>query len=74
MVQLLEEKIQQAVTKHAKLKVKQNEDLKIDQGLDSASIKTLCDQLAETLHQLTNQTEQGNSYADIYFACFAVHI
>jgi hypothetical protein len=60
-INLLEGKLQQAVNENAKLKVKQTEDLKLWQGLDSklSSTKTLCDQLTETLQQLASQTEQG---------------
>ena len=57
------------MNENAKLKVKQNEDSKLWQGLDSkiSSTKTLCDQLTETLQQLASQTEQGNVHGDIYF-------
>ncbi|KAG2572504.1 hypothetical protein PVAP13_7KG182900 [Panicum virgatum] len=60
-INLLEGKLQQAVNENAKLKVKQNEDSKLWQGLDSkiSSTKTLCDQLTETLQQLASQTEQA---------------
>jgi len=60
-IDLLEGKLQQAVNENAKLKVKQTEDSKLWQGLDSklSSTKTLCDQLTETLQQLASQTEQG---------------
>lgn len=60
-INLLEGKLQQAVNENAKLKVKQTEDSKLWQGLDSklSSTKTLCDQLTETLQQLPSQTEQG---------------
>lgn len=73
-ISLLEGKLQQAVNENAKLKVKQNEDSKLWQGLDSkiSSTKTLCDQLTETLQQLASQTEQGNIYGDIYFAPFVL--
>ena len=58
------------MNENAKLKVKQNEDSKLWQGLDSkiSSTKTLCDQLTETLQQLASQTEQGNVHGEIYFA------
>ncbi|RLM66643.1 hypothetical protein C2845_PM16G09450 [Panicum miliaceum] len=60
-INLLEGKLQQAVNENAKLKVKQKEDSKLWQGLDSkiSSTKTLCDQLTETLQQLASQTEQA---------------
>lgn len=69
-INLLEGKLQQAVNENAKLKVKQNEDSKLWQGLHSkiSSTKTLCDQLTETLQQLASQTEQGNIYGDVHFA------
>lgn len=52
-------------------KLKQTEDSKLLQGLDSkVSTKTLCDQLTETLQQLASQTEQGNIYGEIY-SCIA---
>ncbi|XP_062178775.1 synaptonemal complex protein ZEP1-like isoform X2 [Phragmites australis] len=52
------EGLQQAVNESAKLK--QTEDSKLLQGLDSKiSTKTLCDQLTETLQQLASQTEQA---------------
>ncbi|KAG8082174.1 hypothetical protein GUJ93_ZPchr0014g47544 [Zizania palustris] len=60
-INLLEAKLQQAVNENAKLKVKQTEDSKLWQGLDSkvSSTKTLCDQLTETLQQLASQTERA---------------
>ncbi|KAL6845727.1 hypothetical protein ACP4OV_024302 [Aristida adscensionis] len=60
-ISLLEGKLQQAVNENAKLKVKQTEDSKLWQGLDSklSSTKTLCDQLTETLQQLASQTERA---------------
>ncbi|WVZ85899.1 hypothetical protein U9M48_032757 [Paspalum notatum var. saurae] len=60
-INLLEGKLQQALNENAKLKVKQTEDSKLWQGLDSkvSSTKTLCDQLTETLQQLARQTEQA---------------
>ena len=56
---------------NAKLKVKQTEDSKLWQGLDSgaSSTKTLCDQLTQTLQRLAREKEQGSIYGDIYFAC-----
>lgn len=50
-----------------KLKVKQTEDSKLWQGLDSkvSSTKTLCDQLTETLQQLASQAERGNACGGI---------
>uniref|UniRef100_A0A0D9ZLJ1 Uncharacterized protein n=1 Tax=Oryza glumipatula TaxID=40148 RepID=A0A0D9ZLJ1_9ORYZ len=60
-INLLEAKLQQAVNENAKLKVKQTEDSKLWQGLDSkvSSTKTLCNQLTETLQQLASQTERA---------------
>ncbi|KAF8714917.1 hypothetical protein HU200_027453 [Digitaria exilis] len=60
-INLLEGKLQQGVNENAKLMVKQNEDSKLWQGLDSkiSSTKTLSDQLTETLQQLASQTEQA---------------
>ncbi|KAK3144682.1 hypothetical protein QOZ80_4AG0316300 [Eleusine coracana subsp. coracana] len=59
-INLLEAKFQQAVNENL-LKVKQIEDSKLWQGLDSkvSSTKTLCDQLTETLQQLATQTERA---------------
>ncbi|XP_072989861.1 synaptonemal complex protein ZEP1-like isoform X2 [Typha latifolia] len=58
LIHVLESKLQQAVNENAKLKVKQTEDSKLWQGLDSklSSTKTMCDQLTETLQQLAGQT------------------
>lgn len=60
-INLLEAKLQQAVNENVKLKVKQTEDSKLWQGLDSkvSSTKTLCDQLTETLQQLASQAERA---------------
>lgn len=57
---MLEAKLQQAVNENMKLKVKQTEDSKLWQGLDSkvSSTKMLCDQLTETLQQLASQAER----------------
>ena len=64
---MLEAKLQQAVNENVKLKVKQTEDSKLWQGLDSkvSSTKTLCDQLTETLQQLASQAERGNVCAGV---------
>ena len=58
---MLEAKLQQAVNENMKLKVKQTEDSKLWQGLDSkvSSTKMLCDQLTETLQQLASQAERA---------------
>ncbi|XP_062186272.1 synaptonemal complex protein ZEP1-like [Phragmites australis] len=60
-ISLLEGKLQQAVNENVKFKVKQTEDSKLWQGLDSklSSTKTLCDQLTETLQQLASHTERA---------------
>ncbi|ERN14620.1 synaptonemal complex protein ZEP1 isoform X1 [Amborella trichopoda] len=53
-IHALEAKLQDASNENAKLKVKQKEDSKLWNGLDSklSSTKTLCDQLTETLQHL----------------------
>lgn len=58
---VLEEKLQNAYNENAKLKVKQKEDEKLWNGLDSkfSSTKTLCDQLTETLQHLAGQVQEG---------------
>ncbi|XP_073304796.1 synaptonemal complex protein 1-like [Primulina huaijiensis] len=60
-IQVLEEKLQTALNENAKLKVKQKEDEKLWKGLDSKFFltKTLCDQLDETLQQLTVQVHDA---------------
>ncbi|WOL19922.1 synaptonemal complex protein ZEP1-like isoform X1 [Canna indica] len=57
-IHVLETKLQQAFNENAKLKVKQTEDTKLWEGLDSkiSSTKTMCDQLTETLQKLADQT------------------
>jgi len=59
---MLEEKLQTALNENAKLKVKQKEDEKLWQGLESklSSTKTLCDQLTETLQVLASQVQDGS--------------
>lgn len=68
-INIIEGKLQQALNENAKLKVKQTEDSKLWQGLDSklSSTKTLCDQLTETLQQLASQTEQGKFWWYLLF-------
>ncbi|KAL0360188.1 UNVERIFIED_CONTAM: Synaptonemal complex protein 1 [Sesamum radiatum] len=58
-IHVLEEKLQNAFNENAKLKVKQKEDEKKWEGLESkfSSTKTLCDQLTETLQQLNVQVQ-----------------
>uniref|UniRef100_A0A803N0N5 Synaptonemal complex protein 1 n=1 Tax=Chenopodium quinoa TaxID=63459 RepID=A0A803N0N5_CHEQI len=58
-IHVLEEKLQAACNENAKLKVKQKEDEKHWQGLESkfSSTKTLCDQLSETLQLLACQVQ-----------------
>ncbi|KMT19867.1 hypothetical protein BVRB_1g009160 isoform A [Beta vulgaris subsp. vulgaris] len=60
-IHLLEEKLQTACNENAKLKVKQKEDEKIWQGLESkfSSTKTFCDQLTETLQFLACQVQDA---------------
>ena len=60
----LEEKLQNAFNENAKLKVKQKEDEKLWNGLESkfSSTKTLCDQLTETLQQLSSQVHDGITF------------
>ncbi|KAL0314273.1 UNVERIFIED_CONTAM: Synaptonemal complex protein ZEP1 [Sesamum angustifolium] len=57
-IHVLEEKLQNAFNENAKLKVKQKEDEKLWEGLESkfSSTKTLCDQLTETLHRCYDKT------------------
>ncbi|KAL0351441.1 UNVERIFIED_CONTAM: Synaptonemal complex protein 1 [Sesamum calycinum] len=58
-IHVLEEKLQNAFNENAKLKVKQKEDEKLWEGLESkfSSTKTLCDQLTETLQLLNVQVQ-----------------
>ncbi|XP_074263018.1 synaptonemal complex protein 1-like [Silene latifolia] len=60
-IHVLEEKLQIAFNENAKLKVKQKEDEKLWQGLESkfSSTKTLCDQLTETLQFLACQVQDA---------------
>ncbi|KAH9624455.1 hypothetical protein KSS87_008145 [Heliosperma pusillum] len=60
-IHVLEEKLQSAFNENAKLKVKQKEDEKLWQGLESkfSSTKMLCDQLTETLQVLAIQVQDG---------------
>lgn len=72
-VRALEEKLQNAFNENAKLKVKQQEDEKLWKGLESkfSSTKTLCDQLTETLQQLSGLVQAGEAflYSFIHFMC-----
>lgn len=63
-IRALEEKLQNAFNENAKLKVKQKEDEKLWNGLESkfSSTKTLCDQLTETLQHLSSQVHDGTNY------------
>lgn len=63
-IRALEEKLQNAFNENAKLKVKQKEDEKMWNGLESkfSSTKTLCDQLTETLQQLASQVHDGTYF------------
>ncbi|XP_059631354.1 synaptonemal complex protein 1-like [Cornus florida] len=60
-VRALEEKLQNAYNENAKLKVKQKEDEKLWNGLESkfSSTKTFCDQLTETLQYLAAQVQDA---------------
>ncbi|KAL9234262.1 hypothetical protein vseg_009150 [Gypsophila vaccaria] len=60
-IHVLEEKLQTAYNENAKLKVKQKEDEKLWQGLESkfSSTKTFCDQLTETLQVLACQVQDA---------------
>ncbi|CAO2834367.1 unnamed protein product [Amaranthus hypochondriacus] len=60
-IHVLEEKLQAACNENARLKVKQKEDEKLWQGLESkfSSTKTLCDQLTETLQLLASQVQDS---------------
>ncbi|XP_057975116.1 synaptonemal complex protein 1-like isoform X2 [Malania oleifera] len=60
-IRTLEEKLQNAFNENARLKVKQKEDEKLWKGLESkfSSMKTLCDQLMETLQQLAGQVQEA---------------
>lgn len=63
-IRALEEKLQSAFNENAKLKVKQKEDEKLWNGLESkfSSTKTLFDQLTETLQHLSSQVHDGTNY------------
>lgn len=60
-IHILEKKLQAAFNENAKLKVKQKEDEKLWQGLESkfSSTKTLCEQLTETLQVLACQVQDA---------------
>ena len=60
----LEEKLQNAFNENAKLKVQQQENEKLWKGLGSkfTSTKTLCDQLTETLQQLSSLVQAGRIF------------
>ncbi|PIN12991.1 hypothetical protein CDL12_14392 [Handroanthus impetiginosus] len=60
-IHILEEKLQGAFNENAKIKVKQKEDKKLWQGLESkfSTTKALCDQLTETLQQLNVQVQHA---------------
>lgn len=71
-IRALEEKLQNAFNENAKLKVKQKEDEKMWNGLESkySSTKTLCDQLTETLQQLASQVQDGTYYLELWCGSF----
>ncbi|KAI9085685.1 hypothetical protein K1719_032291 [Acacia pycnantha] len=62
-VHALEEKLQNAFNKNAKLKVKQKEDEKLWKGLKSkfSSTKTLCDQLVGVIPRI----DEAMSFAEM---------
>ncbi|KAF3445822.1 hypothetical protein FNV43_RR10999 [Rhamnella rubrinervis] len=64
----LEEKLQNAFNENAKLKVKQKEDEKMWNGLESkfSSTKTLCDQLTETLQHLSSQVHDAEKDKEFF--------
>lgn len=65
---LLEGKLQQTVNEIAKVKKNHIEISECWQMLDSKifSLKTLHDQLTETLDEMASETEIGNIYGDSY--------
>ncbi|XP_010091768.2 synaptonemal complex protein 2, partial [Morus notabilis] len=67
-IRALEEKLQNAFNENAKLKVKQKEDEKLWNGLESkfSSTKTLCDQLTETLQQLASQVHDAEKDKEFF--------
>ncbi|XP_020243852.1 synaptonemal complex protein ZEP1-like isoform X2 [Asparagus officinalis] len=63
----LEDKVQEEINENSRLRAKQTEDEKNWKGIDSkiSSTNALCDQLTETLEQLTDQTrtaEEGRKF------------
>ncbi|XP_028757359.1 synaptonemal complex protein 2 [Neltuma alba] len=66
-VHALEEKLRHAFNENAKLKVKQKEDEKLWKGLESkfSSTKTLCDQLTETMQQLSGLVQAAEKDKEI---------
>lgn len=60
-IHVLEAKLQEAVNENAKLNVKQVEDAKLWNGLDTkfSSTKALCDQLSKAIHKLADQNATG---------------
>ncbi|KAF5739733.1 putative Ribosome-binding protein [Tripterygium wilfordii] len=68
LIHLLEEKLQNAFNENAKLKVKQKEDEKLWNGLESkfSSTKMLCDQLTETLKQLARQVQDAEKDKEFF--------
>ncbi|KAH7524396.1 hypothetical protein FEM48_Zijuj06G0114800 [Ziziphus jujuba var. spinosa] len=67
-IRALEEKLQNAFNENAKLKVKQKEDEKLWNGLESkfSSTKTLCDQLTETLQHLSSQVHDAEKDKEFF--------
>lgn len=62
-IRLLEEKLEDASNKNAKVKVKQSGNEKLFEGIESnvCLTKTLCSQVSEALQQLNAQVQEGMS-------------
>eukprot|EP00850_Spirogloea_muscicola_P002446 SM000009S23575 [mRNA] locus=s9:791137:793557:+ [translate_table: standard] len=62
-IQQLEAKLQHTSGENAKLKAKQNEDLKLWQGLEAKYLptKSMCDQLMDSVNQLEQQVRDAES-------------
>ncbi|PKU61996.1 Synaptonemal complex protein 2 [Dendrobium catenatum] len=68
-IHVLEAKLQEAVNENAMLKVKQMEDAKLWNGLDTklSSTKAFCDRLSDAVLKLADQTDTG--MAKCWFLC-----
>lgn len=73
-IHALEAKLQNAFNENVKLKVKQKEDEKLWNRLQSkfSSTKFLCDQLTETLSHLTSQVHNGTRLSSGAFLEFQI--